>query len=125
MSLDVMSAPSKASPLVVYVDVDDTLIRTAGSKRIPVSGVAQHVAALAADGAVLYCWSSGGAAYAREVAVELGIDQCYVGFLPKPHVMLDDQDVSKWRRLTQVHPGRCSALSVEAYWEAINHSGNG
>ena len=26
--------------LVVYVDCDDTLVRTAGSKRIPVSGVA-------------------------------------------------------------------------------------
>lgn len=26
-------------PLVVYVDVDDTLIRTSGSKRIPVSEV--------------------------------------------------------------------------------------
>lgn len=29
--------------LVIYVNVDDTLIRTAGSKRIPVSGVGDHV----------------------------------------------------------------------------------
>lgn len=107
-------------PLIVYVDVDDTLIRTAGTKRIPVSGVAQHVSALAAEGAVLYCWSSGGAAYAEEVARELGIEKCFVAFLPKPHVLLDDQDVSKWRRLTQVHPGRCSTLSIEAYWQQIN-----
>jgi hypothetical protein len=108
------------SPLVVYVDVDDTLIRSAGTKRIPVSGVAQHVAQLAADGAMLYCWSSGGAEYAREVATELGLDQYFADFLPKPHVLLDDLDVSKWRRLTQVHPGRCSAMSVQAYWKAIN-----
>ena len=42
-------------PLVVYVDVDDTLIRTSGSKRIPVSGVVEHVRALASAGAELYC----------------------------------------------------------------------
>jgi hypothetical protein len=115
-----MMHPGSPTPLVVYVDVDDTLIRTAGSKRIPVSGVAQHVAALAAEGALLYCWSSGGADYAREVAVELGIDHCFAAFLPKPNVILDDQNVSQWRRLTQVHPGRCPVLSVEAYWRSIN-----
>lgn len=107
------------SPLVVYVDVDDTLIRTAGTKRIPVSGVSQHVASLAADGAVLYCWSSGGAEYAKEVAVELGIDRCFAGFLPKPHVMIDDQEVSAWRRTAQVFPGKCSAFSLEKYWKLI------
>ena len=111
---------SNPIPLVVYVDVDDTLVRTAGTKRIPISGVDQHVVSLAAEGAVLYCWSSGGAEYAREVASELGIENCFVAFLPKPHVLLDDQDVSKWRRLTQVHPGRCSSLSVQRYWQSIN-----
>jgi hypothetical protein len=40
-------------PLVVYVDVDDTLIRTAGSKRIPIGSVIEHVRALAAAGAEL------------------------------------------------------------------------
>jgi cation transport ATPase len=115
-----MSSSPTAVPLVVYVDVDDTLIRTAGTKRIPVSGVSQHVAALAAEGAILYCWSSGGAEYAREVATELGIDQCFAAFLPKPHVILDDQEVGNWRRVAHVHPGRCSAYSVSAYWESIN-----
>ncbi len=43
--------------LVVYVDVDDTLIRTVGSKRIPVSHVTEHVRMLAKAGAELYCWS--------------------------------------------------------------------
>ncbi len=109
------------TPLVVYVDVDDTLIRTAGTKRIPVSGVAQHVAKLAAEGAVLYCWSSGGADYAREVATELGIANCFTAFLPKPHVIVDDQDVTKWRRTTQVHPGRCSVITIEEYWQSINN----
>ena len=106
-------------PLVVFVDVDDTLIRTAGSKRIRVSGVSEHVASLAAEGALLYCWSSGGADYAREVAEELGIAQHFVAFLPKPHAMIDDQEVSQWRRLTQVFPGRCSHLSVDDYWGLV------
>jgi phosphoglycolate phosphatase-like HAD superfamily hydrolase len=109
------------TPLVVYVDVDDTLIRTAGTKRIPVSGVAKHIASLHADGAELYCWSSGGADYAREVATELRIEHYFKAFLPKPHVLLDDQDVSKWRRLAQIHPGRCNVFTVQAYWESINN----
>ncbi|WP_425616546.1 hypothetical protein NA78x_000194 [Anatilimnocola sp. NA78] len=107
------------SPLVIYVDVDDTLIRTAGSKRIPVSGVREHIRALAAEGAQLYCWSSGGADYASEVASELGIEDCFVAFLPKPHVMIDDQPVPQWRRLVQVHPGRCSSLTIERYRRAV------
>lgn len=47
-------------PLIVYVDVDDTLVRTFGTKRIPLGTTVGHIKALAADGAVLYCWSSGG-----------------------------------------------------------------
>jgi hypothetical protein len=31
---------------VVYVDVDDTLVRTVGTKRIPMSEVVEHVRAL-------------------------------------------------------------------------------
>lgn len=107
------------APLIIYVDVDDTLIRTAGSKRIPVSGVAQHVASLASEGAQLYCWSSGGANYAREVATELGIAACFVAFLPKPHALLDDQNVADWRRLAQVHPGRCATMTVQDYRQSI------
>ena len=38
-------------PLIVYVDVDDTLIRTVGTKRIPMADVVQHVRTLFADGA--------------------------------------------------------------------------
>lgn len=105
--------------LVIYVDVDDTLIRSAGSKRIPVSGVGDHVLRLHGQGAELYCWSSGGAAYAREVATELGLAHCFTAFLPKPQVMLDDQEVSKWRRLVQVHPGRCAVMSLEHYEQAL------
>lgn len=71
---------------MIYVDVDDTLIRTAGCKRIPVSEVGDHVLRQFEAGAELYCRSSGGADYAREVATELGLDHCFTTFLPKPQV---------------------------------------
>lgn len=102
-------------PLVVYVDVDDTLIRTAGSKRIPVSGTSEHVRGLSEAGAILYCWSSGGGEYARAIADELKIADCFSGFLPKPNVIVDDQPVSDWRRLVEIHPGRLSAMTPADY----------
>lgn len=51
---------------IIFVDVDDTLVRTFGHKRIPMPAVIDTVRRLAATGqAELYCWSSGGAEYAR------------------------------------------------------------
>jgi FMN phosphatase YigB (HAD superfamily) len=92
---------------VVYVDVDDTLIRTVGSKRIPMPAVVAYVRRAAADGAELYCWSTGGAAYARAAAAELGIADCFAAFLPKPHVIVDDQAVADWRTCAHVLPSNC------------------
>lgn len=66
--------------LCIYVDVDDTLVRTAGSKRIPIPVVIQHIRELHRDGALLYCWSSGGPDYARKSAEELDISQCFTAF---------------------------------------------
>jgi phosphoserine phosphatase len=107
------------NPLIIYIDVDDTLIRSAGSKRIPVSGMVEHVRALKEQGAILYCWSSAGGAYAEEVATEFGIRECFVAFLPKPQVIIDDQEVERWRRTIQVHPGRCAAMSCDRYRKAV------
>ena len=89
---------------IVFVDVDDTLVRSAGTKRIPITPVAERVAALKEAGATLYCWSTGGAEYAREVAIELGLERCFVAFLPKPTIMLDDQPPAEWRLCRYVHP---------------------
>ena len=110
-----MPADASQPPLVVYVDVDDTLVRTVGTKRIPITGAVDHVRSLHADGARLYCWSSGGGDYARSVADELGIAACFVAFLPKPHVLLDDQPVADWRSLLTVHPAQCESESVATY----------
>jgi hypothetical protein len=51
--------------------VDDTLVRSSGSKRIPLPGVVEHVRLLFQAGAKLYLWSSGGAEYSRETAEHL------------------------------------------------------
>ncbi len=101
--------------LVAFVDVDDTLVRSFGTKRIPMTASIEHVRALRADGVILYCWSSGGAEYAEQSAMELGIADCFVGFLPKPNVMIDDVPVSRWRKLVQVHPAEAPSKSAADY----------
>ncbi|PNY82190.1 hypothetical protein CVO96_13170 [Deinococcus koreensis] len=106
--------------LVIYVDVDETLVRNAGRARIPIPVAIRHVRALAEQGAELYCWSSGGAAYARESAREVGLEDVFTAFLPKPQVMLDDQPVDTWRRLVQVHPLSCEDQDVDTYRAALN-----
>jgi predicted HAD superfamily phosphohydrolase YqeG len=97
---------------IVFVDVDDTLVRSAGTKRIPVASVVRNVAALKAAGATLYCWSTGGAEYAREVARELGVEHCFVAFLPKPTILLDDQPPAEWRLCRHVHPFNVDSLET-------------
>lgn len=93
---------------VVFVDVDDTLLRDVGSKQIPIPATVRYVQTLQAEGAELYCWSSGGALYARASAEKLGIVDCFVAFLPKPQIMIDDQEPGAWRTLRVVHPNECA-----------------
>jgi hypothetical protein len=95
---------SQARTEIVFVDVDDTLVRSAGNKRIPITSVSERVAALKDAGATMYGWSTAGADYAREVARELGLEHCFVAFLPKPTIMLDDQAPAEWRLCRHVHP---------------------
>ncbi len=51
---------TRGAPRVIHVDVDDTLVRSFGSKRIPMGAMVAQVRALHASGATLYCWSTGG-----------------------------------------------------------------
>jgi FMN phosphatase YigB (HAD superfamily) len=90
---------------VIFIDVDDTLVRSAGTKRIPMPSVVKRVRELYQQGDALYLWSSGGADYARASAVELEIADCFLAFLPKPDVYLDDQAVEDWRYCRHVLPG--------------------
>jgi len=106
-------------PFYVYVDVDETFVRNYGAKRIPVPAVIEHIKELKTQGAVMYCWSSGGAEYAEESAREFGIDHCFMGFLPKPELAIDDMSFSQWRNLVQVHPNECAGNTIESYREKI------
>ena len=101
--------------LYVYVDIDDTIVRSVGSKRIPMPGVIQHVRNLKNQGAVLFCWSSGGGVYAEQSAQEFGIADCFAAFLPKPNVMIDDQVIGSWKRYVCIHPSSCSDKTLEDY----------
>jgi FMN phosphatase YigB (HAD superfamily) len=63
---------------IVFVDVDDTLVRSAGSKRMPITAVVERVRGLKEAGATLYCWCTGDADYARDAAGEVGLQDCFV-----------------------------------------------
>ncbi|HEX5222243.1 MAG TPA: hydrolase [Verrucomicrobiae bacterium] len=102
--------------MIVYVDVDDTLVRSVGSTRIPIVGVIEHVRRLKADGAELYLWSAGGADYCRQTATELGIADCFTAFLPKPRIMIDDQEVRDWVFCTTFHPSTCTGRTLADYF---------
>ena len=106
--------------LVVFVDVDDTLVSTVSGKRIPMPESIRHVRALFDSGVVLYCWSSGGGDYAKASAEELGLAHCFRGFLPKPHVMMDDEHPAKWRRLLVAHPSSFGSKTTASYMSDLN-----
>jgi len=108
-----------ARPFYLYVDVDETFVRNYGTKRIPMPPVIEHIKQLKLEGGIMYCWSSGGAEYAQKSAIEFGIENCFVGFLPKPEVLLDDMRVETWTNLIQIHPNECPDNSIEMYREKI------
>ena len=108
---------STQNQTVIYVDVDDTLVRSVGSKRIAMPRVIEHVRRLFEEGAILYCWSLGGAAYAQSTAQELGIADCFVAFLPKPNVLIDDLEPAKWPLCYREHPNRCGERTLAQYRE--------
>jgi len=108
-----------SKPFYVYVDVDETFVRNYGTKRIPIPTVIEHVKALNEQGAIMYCWSSGGAEYAQASAREFGIEQYFTCFLPKPELAIDDMQFSQWRNLLQVHPNECPGNTIELYREKL------
>jgi hydroxymethylpyrimidine pyrophosphatase-like HAD family hydrolase len=89
---------------VVFVDVDDTLVRSVGTTRIPMPAVVARVRALKESGADIFLWSSGGAEYCRATAQMLGLADYVDGYLPKPTLYIDDQPIEAWRDCRHVHP---------------------
>jgi hypothetical protein len=116
--------PPSTPRLVAFIDVDDTLVRSVGTKRIPITAVVQRVRDLRVAGTHLYCWSTAGAAYAKATAVELGIADCFVDFLAKPQLLVDDQQPSEWRNLTCLHPNEISSLTVSEIEVAVLGTAN-
>ena len=108
--------------MYIFVDVDETFVRNYGTKQIPIPSVIEHIKELKEQGAIMYCWSSGGSDYAKASAIECKIDHCFVGFLPKPDVMIDDLSIENWRGLLHVHPNQCPGNSVITYKEKIREN---
>ncbi len=103
-----MMAPE--APLCIYIDVDQTLVRTTAGRRSPNQELCQKLREWKAAGAALYCWSSQGADYARRAAQECRVADCFVAFLAKPHVLVDDQKIEGGR--LQLAPTTAARLSV-------------
>lgn len=101
------SIPNKES--VIFVDVDDTLIRSFGTKQIPIPNTIRYVRDMFNAGNMLYCWSRGGAQYSRDVATKLGIADCFVDFLPKPDVLVDDRLEQLLEHCEFIHPNNAVA----------------
>jgi hypothetical protein len=99
-----MIDPTPRKETVIFVDVDDTLIRSFGSKQIPILNAVDYVREMFNAGNVLYCWSRGGAQYSRDIATMLGIADCFVCFLPKPDVVLDDRLEDLLDHCEFIHP---------------------
>jgi len=106
-------------PIHIFVDVDDTFVRSFGTKRIPIPATIEHLKTLKKQGANLYCWSSGGADYAQKSAAEFSIADIFTAFLPKPQVMIDDQNINDWKRLIQVHPFSGTQQTLEDYHKEL------
>ncbi len=106
-------------PLCIYIDVDQTLVRTTAGRRLPDQDLGQKVREWKAAGAVLYCWSSQGADYARRAAQECRAADCFVAFLQKPHVLVDDQKIEA-SLLLQLPPTTAARLSLEEIRERVD-----
>ena len=91
---------------IIYFDIDDTVVRSYGSKRIPMPAAIAAVHRLKQEGALLYLWSSGGAEYCRNTALELGLQDCFEAYLPKPTTYIDDQPVHEWRFCEHLYPSQ-------------------
>jgi hypothetical protein len=83
------------------------------------AAMGQHVRDLRAAGVALFAWSTAGADYARAAAPELALEGCFRAFLPKPHVVIDDQPPPDWRHLIHVHLAEASAKTPEDYVAAL------
>jgi len=51
----------------------------------------------------------GGGDYAKNVCQELGIENLFLGFLPKPHICIDDQNLTS----KLIHPNELESIDID------------
>ncbi len=108
--------------LCIYVDADGTLIRNQGGRMEPVPELVARIREWHAEGALLYCWSSQGANYARQIAKTLGLEPCFSTFLCKPHILVDDQALTDWQYFLHRYPSQAanhSTVDLERLLDSI------
>lgn len=98
---------------IVFIDVDDTLVRSFGSKQIPITHSVNCLKKLFQNGVEIFLWSSGGAEYCKKVAQNLGVSECIKGYLPKPNAYIDDQKMEEWKLCKHYYPGEVDQLSTD------------
>lgn len=96
----------------IYLDAEDTLVSALADKSIPRERLVGRVRELAQKGAGLYLWSRNGAERARQVAVELGVEDCFRAFLPKPQVLIDAEALEDWS-LSEIHAAAFNSVRLE------------
>ncbi len=106
--------PKKVS--VIIVDVDDTLIRSFGTKQIPIPITIQYVRDMFHAGNLLYCWSRGGAQYSCDVATKLGVRGVKDSELRHANI---DSEKSKMKKVTNVLPLQRLAFIADMSLEVI------
>ena len=105
---DIYAFTAEGDPnTAVIVGDDSCIVFDAQATPAMANSVIERVRTLHKQGAQLYLWSSGGADYARSSAEELGLSECFAAFLPKPTLILDDQEVADWRYCNYEHPAAC------------------
>lgn len=90
--------------MIVYVDVDDTLVRWYGTKCIPRVSVIEKLKARAQAGDRLFLWSRAGDEQARKVAEDLGLTELFEAILPKPEHIIDDEPLAEWEFCSYEYP---------------------
>jgi len=93
-----------------FVDIDGTLERKLLGFELPVKASVEGIRELKRRGAIVFLWSVGGADHARTAARNAGIEALCDGFLPKPHVYVDDKSVSRWEDCERWKPSRLRKL---------------
>ena len=79
--------------MIIYIDIDDTLIRTIGSKIIPIPDTVNFIKNCNTNKNEIYLWSRGGAQYCKNIAIKLLLDHKITGYLPKPNLIIDDTEL--------------------------------